>query len=233
VEVPRFIKHTGIAAPFLRSDVEVEVIAPLLADVSAHHAHGTYQPAPSSHSHSESPIRRNETDGQHIFEGIRFRPDGTEDPGFILNQAPYRNASILLAGNNFGIGSIQAFAAMRLRACGMRVVIASSFGPVFYDDCFVYGILPVTLPSPVVTSLAAAVAANPSLAMTVDLERQTIERPGTHTIRFELSPRLRSNLLRGVDDLDEIQKHRKEAESFDEASRKQRPWMYQRDDTVR
>ena len=225
--VPRFVRHVGIAAPFLRNDVEVEIIAPLNPGL---HVHGdaTYPAAPESHLHPSDPdADGNLSVGLHCFEGIRYLPDGKENPDFVLNQEPYRNASILIAGENFGRGSMQAFAVTRLRACGMRVVIAPSFGSVFYGDCFVYGILPITLGGGPIATLVSSIIANPRLEMTVDLERQVIERPGIEVIAFTMNPRLRNNLLLGVDDLDETLKHTEDAEAFQKANRRRRPWIYQ------
>ena len=143
---PRFVRHTGIAAPFRQPDLESELIAPVgeeLRDLHAVHLDPGDVPL-DAHRHDGS------WTGRHAFPGFRYRPDGTEDPDFVLNHEPYREASILLAGRNFGQGSQQAFAVIRLRQCGMRVVIAPSFGPVFHDDCFDFGLLPVTLDEQVV-----------------------------------------------------------------------------------
>ena len=226
--IPRFVRHVGIAAPFLRSDVESEVIAPVVAGGHIHD-HGSHPPAPEPHQHPRNPGHHAGTHavGQHAFEGLRYLPDGTENAEFILNQDPYRDASILIAGPNFGIGSMQAFAVTRLMACGVRTVIAPSFGPVFFEDCFIYGLLPVALSTDTISTIVTAIAANPRVPMTVDLERQVIERAGMKTIAFTMNPRLRANLLRGVDDLDAIKKHERDAESFQNENRRRRPWMYE------
>ena len=225
--IPRFVRHSGVAAPFLRPNVEIEVIAPMAAGAHPHDS-GTYPPAPEIHLH---PRDRDDpgtlTVGLHAFEGLRYLPDGRENPDFILNREPYRNASILVAGENFGIGSMQAFAVMRLKACGMQAVVAPSFGPVFFEDCFVYGLLPVTLEQEAIDTIVQAIAANPNAPTTVDLQRQVIERSGMTAMAFRMNPRLRSNLLLGVDDLDTIMKHVKDAETFQDENRKQRPWMYE------
>jgi 3-isopropylmalate/(R)-2-methylmalate dehydratase small subunit len=226
-QIPRFTSHAGIAAPFLRSDVEVEIIAPLNPALHMH-GHATYPPAPESHVHPVDPhADGNLSVGLHSFEGVRYLPDGRENPEFVLNQEPYRNASILIAGENFGIGSTQALAVTRLWGCGMRVVIAPSFGTVFYRDCFVYGMLPVTLDREPIATIVKGLAANPRVETTVDLDRQVIERPGMEAIAFTMNPRLRHNLLLGVDDLDEALKHTEDAEAFQKENRKRRPWIYQ------
>ena len=143
---PGSVRHTGIAAPFRQPDLESEIIAPVGADLEDLHAVHLYPatclsratpttgPGPAS-----MPSTASGTD-----------PTAPRTRTSVLNQAPYRDASILIAGRNFGQGSQQAFAVIRLLQCGMRVVIAPSFGPVFHDDCFDFGLLPVTLDEPVV-----------------------------------------------------------------------------------
>ena len=220
---PRFLRHVGIAAPFRRPDVESELIAPVGADLEDLHAvHVDPRHAPlAGHRHDGS------WTGPHAFHGFRYRPDGAENPDFILNRAPYRDASILIAGRNFGQGSQQAFAVIRLRQCGMRVIIAPSFGPVFHDDCFDFGLLPVTLDEPVIAGLARRVAEHPAIEMSVDLARLVIERPDMAPVPFAIDARRRVSLLQGVDTtLDERLQHRDRAEAMRERDRRIRPWLY-------
>lgn len=219
---PQFVRHTGIAAPFTQNDVEGEYIAPVgpgLEDLHAVHMDRT-SAVLEPHVHDGSWA------GQHAFHGFRYRPDGSEDPTFVLNQEPFREASILIGGRNFGLGSLQAFAVIRLMQCGMRVVIAPSFGPVFHDDCFDYGLLPVTLGEDVVGRIANGVRASPEVEMTVDLERQVVERPGIGVVPFQIDPRRRENLLRGSDTLDELLQHSDSASSMRSGDRNARPWIY-------
>ena len=219
----RFVRHTGIAAPFRRADLESELIAPVgveLRDLHAVHVDGGDVPL-DAHRHDGS------WTGPHAFPGFRHRPDGTEDPDFVLNREPYREASILLAGRNFGQGSQQAFAAIRLRQCGMRVVIAPSFGPVFHDDCFDFGLLPVTLGERALEGLAARVRATPAIHLTVDLETQRVERPGMPPVAFSIDPRRRASLLQGRDTtLLERLRHGASADAMRERDRRRRPWIY-------
>ena len=219
----QFVRHTGIAAPFRQPDLESELIAPVgveLRDLHAVHLDGGNVRL-DAHRHDGS------WNGPHAFPGFRYRPDGTEDPDFVLNREPYREASILLAGRNFGQGSQQAFAAIRLRQCGMRAIIAPSFGPVFHDDCFDFGLLPVTLDEQVVQELADRVTANPEIAVTVDLARQVVERPGMAPIPFRIDSRRRASLLQGVDTtLLERLRHDASAEEMRERDRRRRPWIY-------
>ena len=220
---PQFVRHTGIAAPFLQPDLEGEFIAPLgpeLGDLhDVHMDRGAAVLEPHTHDGSWA--------GQHAFHGFRYRPDGSENPEFVLNQEPYRDASILLAGRNFGQGSLQGFAVIRLMQCGMRAVIAPSFGTVFYDDCFDYGLLPVTLREEVVGRIVDAVRADPTARMTVDLATQMIERPGLGPVFFQIDARRRLNLLEGLDTtLDERIEHSDSAAVMRSNDRSLRPWIY-------
>ncbi len=220
---PQFTRHTGIAAPFLRDDFEGELIAPLgpelhdLHEVHTDPAAAVLEP----HAHDGS------WHGQHAFQGFRYGLDGSENAEFVLNQGPYRDASILITGRNFGQGSLQAFAVIRLLQCGMRAIIAPSYGPVFYDDCFDYGLLPVTVGEEEVTRLAKQVGENPRLAMTVDLVGQAVRREDIGAIPFQIDARRRMNLLQGSDQtLEERLQHRDSADAMRSQDRRARPWIY-------
>jgi 3-isopropylmalate/(R)-2-methylmalate dehydratase small subunit len=134
-----------------------------------------------------------------------------------------------LAGRGFGRGSLQAYAAIRLRQCGIRAIIAPSFGPVFHDDCFDYGLLPVTLGEDVVMHIVDQVQANPELPLTVDLVDQVIERPGMGRIPFQIDPRRRMSLLTGSDaTLHEQLLHGGSAAAARGDDLRARPWIYGR-----
>lgn len=224
--VPPFIRHTGIAAPFLRRDVEVEFIAPMHPGLHAHGGHSPASPRPP-HRHGSVPGARGGGPAeQHCFQGLRYFPDGRENPDFVLNREPYREAAFLLAGENFGIGSTQSFAVLRLLECGIRAVIAPSFGPVFHEDCLAYGLLPVPLGSAAIARVADRVLAEPRVETTVDLERQVIERPGMEPVPFRMDSRARGRLLRGGDDLEETLRHSEAVRARRDEDRKRRPWIY-------
>lgn len=220
-----FVRHTGIAAPLLRNNMEVEYIAPLHPAMHQH-GHGMLPGQIESHLHPVATEAPYSSVGAHAFEGIRYFPDGREDPEFILNRLPYRNASILIAGENFGIGSMQTFAVTQLLSCGFKSVIAQSFGPVFFEDSLAHGLLPVVLERSVIQGLADLVLQHPEIALAVDLERMSIERPDMPSISFDMHPRLRNKLLLGLDDLDENIKYSSQADMFLERNRLQRPWIY-------
>ena len=199
-----FIQHTGISVPFLRPNIDTDIIIPIIRLVTKH---------PS-------------TWGQYCFESIRFTPDGSDDSDFILNHPPYRDASILLAGPNFGCGSSREGAVTALMGMGFRCVIAPSFGEIFYNNCFNNGMLPVILEDKIVDQLAEKVAADPTIEINVDLVNSRIECPGLEAISFEIDAQRREQLLQGLDDIQETLLHEIEIDNFQEQDRKRRPWIY-------
>ena len=152
--------------------------------------------------------------------------DGSENPDFVLDQEPYRDASILLAGENFGAGGSSEAEVFRLMAYGIRSVIASGFAPAFYSNCLTYGMLPVTLGEEVIEKITEEVVSNPGLEMTVDLENQLIEVPGMEPVSFSIDARARDKLLQGMSDLDEMLQHNENVVAFRSHDRNRRPWIY-------
>lgn len=217
-----FSRLSGIAAPYLRGDVMIDHIAAPGADT---HDHGRADIAPHDRL---APRNTDSSTGRvcRAFELERYFADGSENPASVFNQAPYRNASILLAGRNFGIGGTHTPAAARMIGCGFRAVIAPSFGPVFHDDCVQTGLFPVILEQEFVRTLAAATVAAPQLEMTIDLEQQTIARPDSGPIPFQMNPRLLERFMRGLTDEDETLPFQDEADAFREAQQSNQPWIY-------
>ncbi len=212
------VQWTGIAAPFLRHDVLIDYIAPPIGGV---HAHGSAVIPPAG-------VAANALDQglRQAFPLDRYLADGSENPEFILNREPWRDASILLAGRNFGIGGTQTPAAARLLGDGMRAVIAPSFGPVFLDDCIQAGLLPVILGQEQVEAIAAAAMAVPRRELTIDLRRQTISRPDIGPIAFQMNPRLRRRFAGGLGDIEETASFQREAEAFRREHELRQPWIY-------
>jgi 3-isopropylmalate/(R)-2-methylmalate dehydratase small subunit len=137
----------------------------------------------------------------YLFHDVRFRPDGSEDPGFVLNQPPYREARILVAAENFGCGSSREMAVWVLVAYGIRSVIAPSLGDIFHQNCFKNGVLPVVLPAGVVAAMRRHLHERPGSGITVDLETQTVTGPDGATHRFETDAFARRMLLQGQDEI--------------------------------
>jgi 3-isopropylmalate/(R)-2-methylmalate dehydratase small subunit len=166
--------------------------------------------------------------GPYALAALRFRPDGSENPEFVLNREPYRKAGILLAGANFGCGSSREGAVWALMAMGVRCIVAPSFGDIFYGNCFQNGLLPVRLPRPQVEALARSVSegAAGSALMTVDLEACTLQREGMDAMRFELPARRRDGLLKGLDDLELTLAQGADIDDFQRRDALARPWIY-------
>ena len=162
--------------------------------------------------------------GAYAFEALRFRPDGSDDPDFVLNQPAFRGAPFLLAGDNFGCGSSREGAVTALQGLGLRCVIAPSFGDIFFGNCFQNGVLPIRLPAAEVDALARACAHGEPL--TVDLERQTIRTAAGTETAFTVDPLRREGLLHGLDDIGLTLKDDALIEQWQQADRSRRPWAW-------
>ena len=165
--------------------------------------------------------------GKWAFGALRYLPDGSENPEFILNREPYRHAEILVTGPNFGCGSSREGAVWSLQELGIRAVIGSSFGDIFFANCFQNGILPVIVDKQTAENLAAEVEATQGAGKVgIDLEAQTITTPEGRTLRFEIDPRRREGLLQGLDEVMLTLQRDHEIRSFQEADRTARPWIH-------
>jgi 3-isopropylmalate/(R)-2-methylmalate dehydratase small subunit len=136
-----------------------------------------------------------------LFHDVRFDADESERPEFILNQAPYRGARILVAAENFGCGSSREAAVWVLAANGVRSVIAPSLGDIFHQNCFKNGLLPVILPADVVAGLRRQLHESPGASLTVDLEAQTVTASDGVAHRFEVDAFRKEMLLTGRDEI--------------------------------
>src|SRR4051794_15314922 len=139
--------------------------------------------------------------GQFLFHDLRFDDDGSEKPGFPLNQDPFRDAKILVADRNFGCGSSREHAVWALYDYGFRAAIAPSFGDIFFNNSFQNGFLPVTLADERCAELRRQLGAKPGAHIVVDLAAQTVTAPDGSTHRFELDPFRKQCLTMGVDDI--------------------------------
>ena len=138
--------------------------------------------------------------GVGLFHRLRYLPDGSPDPAFILNRPAYRHAKILVTGPNLGAGPSGKQAVWALDDFGIRCVISSLIADVFYTHCLNAGMLPVMLDQSLVDELLVEAAVPQTALMTVDLESQEIMRAGGQTIRFNVPPFVRDRLLRGADE---------------------------------
>src|ERR1700682_1973393 len=138
---------------------------------------------------------------QWLFQEIRFRPDGSENPDFVLNQAPYRNAKILIGADNCGGGSSREHAPWALLDFGIRCIIAPSFADIFYNNCFKNGILPIALPQADVDRLMDDAQRGANAVVSIDLAKQEVTGPDGGCIKFEIDPFRKHCLLNGLDDI--------------------------------
>lgn len=171
--------ETGIVAPLARPNVDTDQILP------------------------KQFLKRVERTGfgEFVFYDWRFRPDGTPDESFVLNQPRYQGASILVAGHNFGCGSSREHAPWGLLDYGFHTIIAPSFADIFYNNCFKNGMLPVVLPETEVNELLKNAAEIEGYELTVDLEKREISDPFGFKTTFQVDEFRRYCLLNGLDDI--------------------------------
>ena len=165
--------------------------------------------------------------GPYCFEAWRTLPDGRPNPDFVLNQARWRGARILVCGDNFGCGSSREGAVWALGGMGIRAVIGTSFGDIFFNNCFQNGLLPVVLPAEAVARLAAEVEASANAApTTIDLEAQVVIGPSGQRYPFPIDANRKRALLQGLDDIGLTLTRESEIAAFQARDRKARPWVH-------
>lgn len=163
--------------------------------------------------------------GVNLFDEMRYTADGAEIADFVLNQPAYRNAEILIAGENFGCGSSREHAPWALLDFGIRVVIAPSFADIFFNNCFKNGILPIALPQEEVDKLMADAERGANATLTVDLENQVIKGPDGGEIAFDVDPFRKHCLLNGLDDIGLTMEKASAIDSFEAKARTSAPWL--------
>jgi len=175
----KFTTLTGVAAPLPQINVDTDMIIP---------------------KQFLKTIKRTGL-GVNLFDEMRYRDDGSENPDFVLNRPAYREAKILVAGDNFGCGSSREHAPWALLDFGIRCIVAPSFADIFYNNCFKNGILPIVLSQDQVDLLMDDARRGANAVLTVDLESQTITGPDGGTIAFEIDPFRKRCLMEGLDDI--------------------------------
>ena len=163
--------------------------------------------------------------GVNLFDEMRYDQDGNEIAEFVLNQPQYRDAKILVAGDNFGCGSSREHAPWALLDFGIRCVISTSFADIFYNNCFKNGILPIVLPQEDVDRLMDDAERGANAVLTVDLESQTITGPDGGEIGFEVDAFKKHCLLNGLDDIGLTMEKAAAIDSFEAQASQSRPWV--------
>jgi len=163
--------------------------------------------------------------GVNLFSEMRYTDDGGENTDFVLNKPAYRNAEILVAGDNFGCGSSREHAPWALLDFGIRCVISTSFADIFYNNCFKNGILPIKVSADERDALLADAADTENPELTIDLASQTISRPNGVAISFEIDPFRKQCLLDGLDDIGLTMEKEASISTFEDGRKADMPWL--------
>jgi 3-isopropylmalate/(R)-2-methylmalate dehydratase small subunit len=199
----KFEKLTGIAAPMPLVNIDTDMIIP---------------------KQFLKTIKRSGL-GVNLFDEMRYDRQGNEIEDFVLNKPAYRDAQILVAGDNFGCGSSREHAPWALLDFGIRCVISTSFADIFYNNCFKNGILPIVLPQEDVDKLMDDAERGSNAVITVDLESQTITGPDGGEISFEVDPWRKHCLLNGLDDIGLTLEKAPSIDAFEAKMSAERPWV--------
>ncbi len=163
--------------------------------------------------------------GKNLFDEMRYNRDGTEIEDFVLNKPQYREASILVAGDNFGCGSSREHAPWAIADFGIKCVISTSFADIFFNNCFKNGILPIVLPQEQVDLLMKDAEKGANARMTVDLEAQEITSSDGDVIPFEVDPFKKHCLINGLDDIGLTMEKVDSIDAFEAKASAARPWV--------
>lgn len=199
----KFTTLTGIAAPMPLVNIDTDMIIPKQFLKTIHRS-GL---------------------GKNLFDEMRYFPDGTENPDFVLNKPAYRDAQIIVAGDNFGCGSSREHAPWALLDFGIRCVISTSFADIFYNNCFKNGILPIVLPQEAVDALMKDAENGANARLTVDLEAQTVTGADGTAYHFEMDPHRKHCLLNGLDDIGLTMEKAAVIEAFEARIAQSQPWV--------
>jgi 3-isopropylmalate/(R)-2-methylmalate dehydratase small subunit len=199
------------AAPMMRQNIDTDIVIPIhrLRDVA------------------QADL------GPYAFEPLRYLPDRSDNPEFPLNKPAYKGAEIIVADNNFACGSSREGAVWAIMGMGVRCVIAPSFGPIFFNNCFQNGMLPIQLPREDVLAIAAELEAatrpgsNSEPRLAVDLEERTVSLPSGRKISFQVDGIRRESLLKGLDEVALTLTREPEIAAHQAKARAKTPWLYQ------
>jgi 3-isopropylmalate dehydratase small subunit len=198
-----FTSHTAVAAPMLKDDINTDTIAPIMNTRSLK---DDYQAM--------------------LFYRARQREDGSQDPDFVLNKPQFRDAGILVTGNNFGAGSSRESAVWSMTANGIRVIVAKSFADIYRENCLQNGVLPIVLAADLADAfIQRVVAVNGAAPFTADLVAQRISGPGGADIAFDIAAADRMRLLEGLDDIGLTLKHMQEIANWEQRAATAQPWL--------
>ena len=199
----KFETITGVAAPMPLINIDTDMIIPKLFLKT---------------------IKRSGL-GVNLFDEMRYDDDRNERPDFVLNKAQYRDAEVLVAGDNFGCGSSREHAPWAIRDFGIRCIIAPSFADIFFNNCFKNGILPIALPQETVDLLMKDAEKGANARMDIDLVAQTITTSDGEVIGFEVDAFKKHCLLEGLDDIGLTLEKATSVDAFEAKASAERPWV--------
>ncbi|MEJ1990899.1 MAG: 3-isopropylmalate dehydratase small subunit [Maritimibacter sp.] len=199
----KFEKVTGVAAPMPLVNIDTDMIIPKVFLKT---------------------IKRSGL-GVNLFDEMRYDREGNEIEDFVLNKPAYRNAEILVAGDNFGCGSSREHAPWALKDFGIKAIISTSFADIFFNNCFKNGILPIVLPQEDVDKLMDDASRGANAQVTVDLENQVITGPDGGEISFEVDAFRKHCLLEGLDDIGLTLEKKASIDAFEAKAAQERPWV--------
>ncbi|MEZ7865541.1 MAG: 3-isopropylmalate dehydratase small subunit [Rhodospirillales bacterium] len=199
----KFDKLTGVAAPMNMINVDTDMIIP---------------------KNFLKTIKRSGL-GKNLFDEMRFDREGNEKPDFVLNKPAYREAKIIVAGDNFGCGSSREHAPWALLDFGIRCVISTSFADIFYNNCFKNGILPIKVTKEQLDDLMDDAERGANATLSIDLESQTIQGPDGGEVKFEVDEFRKHLLLNGLDDIGLTLQKVDKVDSFEERQNASQPWL--------
>jgi len=199
----KFDTLTGIAAPMPLVNVDTDMIIP---------------------KQFLKTIKRSGL-GVNLFDEMRYNRDGSENPDFVLNKPQYREAEVLVGGDNFGCGSSREHAPWAIKDFGIRCVIAPSFADIFYNNCFKNGILPIALPQEQVDVLMKDAEKGANARMSIDLEAQTVTTSDGEVFSFEVDSFKKHCLMNGLDDIGLTMEKAESINQFEAEASAARPWV--------
>lgn len=199
----KFEKITGIAAPMPLVNIDTDMIIP---------------------KNFLKTIKRSGL-GVNLFDEMRYDDDRNEIPDFVLNKPQYREAQVIVAGDNFGCGSSREHAPWALADFGIKCIISTSFADIFYNNSFKNGILPIVMPQEVVDVLMSDAEKGANARMTVDLEAQTVTTSDGQEFPFEVDAFKKHCLLEGLDDIGLTMANVKDIDAYESKMAQERPWV--------
>ena len=199
----KYTKFTGVAAPMPLVNIDTDMIIPKVFLKT---------------------IKRSGL-GVNLFDEMRFDREGGEIADFVLNKPPYRNAQIIVAGDNFGCGSSREHAPWALRDFGIRAIVSTSFADIFFNNCFKNGILPIVLAPEDVDKLMDDAERGANATITIDLETQEIRGPDGGVIKFDIEPFRKYRLLNGLDNIGLTLEKTDKIKAFEDEAAAKYPWL--------